>query len=135
MKKSRIFFALVVTAVFLILQPGCADNPAPTRTLKTATSVLNGRCPEMVDQETRIDSIVLTTEGQLEYYYTLLFREKRGMNTAALTGFLIPGITKNVHDNAGLRMHRDSSVSMDFIYRDRYGEFIMKISLGPEDYR
>jgi len=89
----------------------------------------------MVDQETRLDSVVLSPEGRLEYYYTLLYREKRSMNTGALTGFLIPGITDNVRTNPDLRMHRDSSVVMAFNYRDRNGEFVTEIVIQAEQYR
>jgi len=135
MKILRFYFALAGMLVCLTCQTGCTGGSAPVRTLETATNVLNGRCPEMVDEETRIDSIILSMEGHLEYYYTLLYRDKRNMNTAALNGFLIPSITNNVRENPELRMHRDSSVTMDFLYRDRNGEFVMEISVGPKDYQ
>jgi hypothetical protein len=135
MRKTGFFFTLMAILFLLTFQNGCKSEKAPVKTLNTATNVISGRCPEMVDEETRLDSVVLSPEGRLEYYYTLLYREKRGMNTGALTGFLIPSITKNVRSNPDLKMHRDSSVIMAFNYRDRRGEFVTEIVIKPEQYR
>ena len=135
MKITRILFALIGMALSLTLQKSCTEASAPGNNLVTATMIINGRCPEMVDQETQLDSVVLSADDHLVYYYTLLYREKKSVNVKAFNGFIVPAITTNVRENQALSMHRDSSLIMDFIYRDRDGESITTISLKPEDYR
>ena len=135
MKISGFFFTLMGIALCMTLQRGCADNTVPEKTLATATANINSRCPEMVDPETRLDSVLLTPEGYLAYHYTLLQRDKPAINVKVFSGFLVPNIINNVRTNPDLRMHRDSSVTMVFNYRDRNGEFVTEISIGPEKYR
>jgi len=96
---------------------------------------LNSQCPEMIDPETRPDSVLLSDEGHLTYYYTLIGRDTRGINEDAFSGYIYPLIINNIHANPDLKMHRDSGVVMDFYYRDRNGEPITEISIGPERYR
>ena len=102
------------------------------KTLATATEFINDRCPEMVYPETPLDSVILSPEGLLSYYYTLPNKDKSGINAAVFTGFLLPEIIDNVRSNPDLRMHRDSSVTVVFNYRDRKGELITEFSLEPE---
>ena len=135
MRKTRIFFVLIGTVLLLILQTSCKDDPPPLKNLASEASMLNGKCPEMVDSETRIDSVVLTTEGKLAYYYTMTQRTSATVNPLAFNAYLIPLIIKNVRYNSSLRMFRDSSVSMLFNYQDRNGVFVTEISIEPDQYQ
>ena len=145
MKINRILYYFVAMTVLVTLQTGCAGetNPEkkrsekaiPVRSLATVTAKLNSRCPEMIDEDTRLDSILLTQEGHLSYNYTLFKQDKRAINETAFQAYLIPRILDNVHFNRDLKMYRDSSVTMVFNYRDRNGELITEFSLGPEKYQ
>ncbi len=140
MRITGIFYALIGISLCMTLQTGCAggtrpEETIPEKTLATATNVLNARCPEMVDKETRLDSVLLSQEGHLVYYYTLPNKDEPGINPMAFTAFLLPAIIDNVRSNPDLKMHRDSSITMVFIYRDRNGEFVTEIPLAPERYR
>ena len=66
----------------MTLQTACTGKttteettPEKANTLASATEIINSRCPEMVDQESRLDSVLLSDEGHLAYYYTLLERD------------------------------------------------------------
>jgi len=145
MKINHILYYFVAMTVLFTLQTGCAGetNPEknspekaiPVRTLATVTAKLNRGCPEMVDEDTRLDSIILTEEGLLSYNYTLFKQDKSAINETAFQAYLIPRILNNVHVNRDLKMYRDSSVTMVFNYRDRNGELITEFSLGPEKYQ
>lgn len=89
----------------------------------------------MVDTETRLDSVRLSRENQLSYYYTLPNKESSGINPSAFNAFLLAGIIDNVRSNPDLRMHRDSSITFVFNYRGRNGKLITEFSVGPERYR
>lgn len=88
----------------------------------------------MVDPESRLDSVQLLADG-LYFYYTLPNKEKSEIASAAFTAYLIPGIVDNIRNNPRMEMFHDSSVVMNFIYRDREGELITAFSVGPRQYR
>ena len=126
----------------ITLQTACTGNttpeetvPSKPNTLASATKFIDDRCPEVVDPETRLDSVRLSRENQLSYYYTLPNRVSSGINPSAFNAFLLTGIIENVRSNPDLRMHRDSSITFVFNYRDRNGELITEFSVGPERYR
>jgi hypothetical protein len=145
MNIERTIFSLVWITLILSFLTCCAgetnrrkrrNEPViPVKTLASATARLNRDCPEMVDDETRLDSVLLTPEVQLSYHYTLISRDRSDINEQAFRAYIIPRILNNVHANNDLKVHRDSSLTMIFNYRDRSGELITEISLSPEQYR
>jgi hypothetical protein len=50
------------------------------KTLASTTELINDRCPKMVDPETRRDSVILSLEGLLSYYYTQPNKYKSGIH-------------------------------------------------------
>ena len=142
MKITGIYYALMGISLCMTLQTACTGKtrseettPEKVNTLASATEIINSRCPEMVDSESRLDSVLLSDGEQLTYYYTLLERDKININPSAFNAYLLPGIIDNIRTNPDLRMHRDSSVTMVFNYRDRQGEFITEFLVGPQRYR
>ena len=141
MKITRIFYALIGISLCMTLQTACTGKTAPedetqekSNTLASATEAINSRCPEWVDPESRLDSVLLREQG-LYYYYTLPNKDKGDVVSNAFTAFLLPQILENVHYNPDLKMHRDSGVVIFFNYLDRKGELITEFSVGPERYR
>jgi len=108
---SDILSILLISILFLT---GCtgnrdADLPLPwvPQNLAEATKKINDKCPEMVDPETRLDSVLLSDEGELVYYYTLPNRDGRAIDAITFEACLIPGIIENVRYSPRLSMHRD----------------------------
>lgn len=125
----------------LLLQVACTGNKKPVESLPwiptdlaSAAELMNKRCPEMVDPESRLDSVLLLPEG-LCFYYTLPNKQKSAIASAAFTAFLIPGIVDNIHTNPRMEMFRDSSLVMNFVYRDRNGQLITEFAVGPGQYK
>jgi len=142
MRVRSIVSAFAGISLYLIFQTGCTGRtaseeiiPEKARNLAAATEFINERCPEQVDPETRMDSVTLSREGELVFFYTLPNKEKSGINPESFTAYMLGAIVKNVRTNRDLKMHRDSSVVMKFNYRDRNGELITDFSLSPERYR
>jgi hypothetical protein len=142
MKNTGLLYAFMGLSLCMILQTGCTGKTSPEetnsekpRTLASATAFINDRCPEVVDSETRLDSVLLSQEDQLIYYYSLPNMDGSGINPSAFTAFLLTEIIDNVRTNPDLRMHRDSSITFVFNYRGRNGELITEFSVAPERYR
>jgi len=145
MKITGFVYTILGTILILTFQTGCAGDSdhgkrhtrraIPEKNLVTATSRLNSHTPEMIDAETRLDSVLLSDEGHLTYYYTIIGREAGTFSEDAFNAYIYPRIINNIHANPDLKMHRDSGVVMDFYYRDRNGEPVTEISIGPDRYR
>ena len=141
MKNSRINLALLGFSLMLLLQAACTGNPNPVESLPwipkdlaSTAEQMNSKCPEMVDPESRLDSVILLQET-LSFYYTLPSKDKTGVGANAFRAFLMPGIIDNIRTNPRMEMFRDSSITMTFNYRDRSGELITEFSVEPELYR
>ena len=142
MKTFHLSDILSILLISILFLTGCTGNrdaelPLPwvPQDLAEATKKINDKCPEMVDPETRLDSVLLSDEGELVYYYTLPNRDGQAIDAIAFEAYLIPEIIENVRYSPRLSMHRDSSVTMVFNYRDRAGEPIVTFSLHPNQYR
>ena len=141
MKNSGKLLVLLGFSLVLLLQAACTGNPNPVeslpwvpRDLASAAEQLNSKCPEMVDPESRLDSVLLLTEG-LSFFYTLPNKEKSGISGQAFRAYLMPGIIDNIRTNPRMAMFRDSSVTMIFNYRDRSGGLITEFSVEAKHYR
>lgn len=140
MKRAITTFAGLGLSILMLLQPACSGRREPVdslpwipRDLASSARVLNERCPEMIDPESRLDSVLLLEEG-LYFYYSLPNKDRASIAPAAFTAYLIPGIVDNVQTNPRMAMFRDSSVVMLFRYLDRNGELITEFTVGPERY-
>jgi hypothetical protein len=141
MKASKIIYALLGSCMIIMLQSACTGNPNPVESLPwvptnlaSAAKQINDKCPEWVDPETHLDSVVLMPEG-LKYFYTLPNKDKSGIASNAFNAYLMPRIIDNIRTNYRLEMFRDSSITILFNYLDRKGELITDFSVGPEQYR
>jgi len=140
MKNHRITYILAGLSLLLILQNGCKPKsrteeglPWVPKNLVEATKLINDRCPEWIDPETRLDSVVLSTEG-LTFYYFLPYKERSTFYAEAFKAYLLPEIIENIQTNHRLRMHRDSTVIMFFNYLDRNGELVTEFGVKPFSY-
>jgi hypothetical protein len=141
MKISRIINTLTGFCLMVLLQVACTGNPKPVESLPwiptdlaSAAKLINDRCPEMVDPETRLDSVILSPEG-LMYFYTLPNKDHSGIASSAFEAYLLPEIIDNIRTNPRMEIFRDSLVTMSFNYLDRKGELITEFTVEPELYR
>ena len=140
MKKPLNKFAGGGLFLLMLFQLACTGNREPVdhlpwipRDLASSARVLNDRCPEMIDPESRLDSVLLLENG-LTFYYTLPNKVKDEIPSGPFTAYILPGIVDNIQTNPRMEMFRDSSVVMFFRYLDRNGQLITEFSVGPERY-
>ncbi len=142
MKITGILFTLLGLSLCMTLHTGCTGKTSSEdtswtkpKTLASATELINDRCPEWVDPESRLDSVLLSQENQIYYYYALPNKNGHDINPVSFNAFLLPGIIENIQSNPDLRMHRDSSLTFIFNYTGRGGELISEFMVGPERYK
>lgn len=104
------------------------------KAMMEAASELNKTCPIMVDQDTRLDNAVALPGNIFQYNYTLVNLYKSEVNIDTVKKYFEPGIINNVKTNPDLKVYRDNKVTMAYYYKDKNGEFVLKISVTPDMY-
>lgn len=104
------------------------------KAMMEAASELNKTCPIMVDQDTRLDNAVALPGNIFQYNYTLVNLYNSEVNIDTVKKYFEPGIINNVKTNPDLKVYRDNKVTMAYYYKDKNGEFVLKISVTPDMY-
>lgn len=104
------------------------------KAMMEAASELNKTCPIMVDQDTRLDNAVALPGNIFQYNYTLVNLYKSEVNIDTVKKYFEPGIINNVKTNPDLKVYRDNKVTMAYYYKDKNGEFVLRISVTPDMY-
>jgi len=109
--------------------------PSFDKVMMQAASELNKTCPVMVDQYTRLDNAVALPVNSLQYNYTLVDALKSEVNLDTVKKYIEPGIINNVKTNPDMKIYRDHKTTFIYYYRDKNGEFVLKLSVTPDMYQ
>lgn len=102
--------------------------------LQKAARELNEQTPVQMDQYTRLDSASAKGTTNFIYYYSLIDIEKSEVNLDTVNKYIRSGIIENVKTSPELKVYRDHNITMDYIYYDKNGDLVTKISVTPELY-
>lgn len=103
--------------------------------LKKEIAEMNRNCPQMIDEETRLDSMNLVKEKTLQYYYSLVKRSKKDVDINAFSQFLKPNLIQHLRTNEQVRFMRENEVTMVYSYSDKKGIKIVDIPITPHEYK
>ena len=103
--------------------------------LKDGAIEVNRICPQMVDNETRLDSANSIQEKTFSYYYTLVNKTKKELDIGAIRHYLTPQLVQNIRTNEQLRFMRDNQVTMVYNYYDKNKIMLLDIYVTPYDYK
>lgn len=95
---------------------------------------LNKTCPSVIDDATRLDNATVMPNNSFQYNYTLFNLLRNDVNVDVATKTIEPKIIANIKKDPSFRFFKDSKTIMTYNYRDRNGQFIFKIVIGPEKY-
>ena len=133
-QKSIFGLGAIVILCLLVLNACKNEVPVEDPVMKEAKRI-NYKCPIMVDQITRMDSVsVVLPDTVFRFNYTLIDQKKDAIDIAGLAGFLEPKFVLYAQDHASMAIHRSHRLTLSFFYRDMYGEFVMEIIIKPEEY-
>ena len=102
--------------------------------LKNAAIKLNKETPIQVDEYTRLDSASSKGITNFSYYYTLINLDKSEVSLKSVNENFKPGLIENVKTSPDLKIYRDNKITMEYIYFDKNGEFVINIAVTPEIY-
>jgi hypothetical protein len=129
--------ALIGTMLSTTLLMSCTSHEPPVQKsqVERLAGSINAKCPFMLDEVTRMDSVNIFPDSTFQYNYTLVTQEKSNIDVEGLIRFIKPRILGSIVTSSNMKVQRDHHLTMVFHYRDRNGEFVTKITVEPEDYQ
>ena len=125
--------AVGLLVVFFVKQIVYAPQSYDKLMMQTASKI-NESCPIMVDQETRLDNVVVLSDNVLQYNYTLVKWIKDSIDIKAFEENMQPIILNNLKRNPDFKIYRDNKTTMAYNYKDMNGVFITRISIKADKY-
>jgi len=126
--------AVVFALSYYAVQQLFFKAPSYDKTMMAVASELNKTCPVMVDAETRLDNAVALPVNIFQYNYTLVNYEKAGLDTLVIKNKMEPILINLIRTNPQMKYQRDHRTTINYYYKDKYGEYVLLISVTPEKY-
>jgi len=128
--------AMIGGVISLTVVISCKSPEAPVykNQVERLAESINFKCPFLVDEDTRMDSVHILPDSTFQYNYTLINQDKDKLDITGLRNYIGPRLQHDAMNSSTMKLHRDHNLSLVFYYRDRNGEFVLQIVLEPEDY-
>jgi hypothetical protein len=126
--------SVVAVIVAVLVQQFFFKAPTYDETMMKAASEINKSCPLMVDQDTRLDNTLALPGKVFQYNYTLVNWLKDSVDVGALQTYMEPLIINNAKTSPDMQYHRDHRATLAYHYKDKHGEFVVKLLIKPEQY-
>jgi len=126
---------LVVCIIAFLLVKNFFVDSSYHKVLQNDVEKMNISCPTMIDGDTRLDSATVSQGNTLQYHYTMVNVLKDSLDISYFHNDLEENILNAVKTSKDLKTYRESGVTFVYIYSDKEGRLITKITVGPERYK
>jgi len=106
---------------------------SPEGQVREIADRINKQGKQMVDEVTRLEGVEALPNKTLLYNYSLITQTSSEIPPDALNRIIRPNIVKVYSTNPGMKLFRDNGVTLTYRYRDKAGQLIGDISVGPSD--
>lgn len=131
--RKIIFILSILFSSLLFLQ--CTSNEkALNKKLEEMAANLNESAPVLLDQYTRFEKAVVTSENIFQYHYTVLNTSNPDSLVENGLRLLKENIGKEYALNADLRIFKENNVTIEYVYNNENGQIVRSLQIGPEDY-
>jgi hypothetical protein len=133
--KVIIVMLFGILAVIAIQRVYFSDAGREQRLLKVVSD-LNQKCPMTLDKETELEGVAILKDS-LEVIYTcvLINSIKDSVSISDFREHIEPIVMSNTRDSLEFRPFRAKNMTVSYVYKDKNGDFILKISIPSEKYR
>jgi hypothetical protein len=128
-------FCIGLVTFSFIVQSQVSKKPLPDKATVQEILELNKYCPLMVDNGTRIDSVIYHPDNILEYRYTLTNVTKGSLNIDKFRSIMEPDLLNGTKTKSDLKKLRDINFIWYYTYYDKNGVILLKITITPEQYK
>jgi len=130
-----IFGIVLLVGTVYYLQSRIYSDDDFKKILQTISIEVNKSCPKMEDRDTRLDSTSCPKGKIFQYNYTLIQLLKDSMDAELLHYSFEPAMINNARSNPELAFFRENKVTLVYHFNDKFGNFITKVSIGPDKYK
>jgi hypothetical protein len=102
--------------------------------LSSAADEANKHFPKMIDSTTRLDKTVALPNKVFQFHYTLVNLSKDELDSEELKKNLYSPILNDIKTNSTLKDFRDYKVTIEYIYHDKNGNEVLKLTYEYKDY-
>ena len=95
---------------------------------------MNARCPQVLDAETRLDSVTGGPGAEMAYYYTLIQTLRQGRDRTQFEAGMRPVLQKQLAEKSETETLRQFDVKLRYHYRDANGELLGIVELNSDEY-
>jgi hypothetical protein len=133
---AYILFFRVVTTVNPLLHTLLTPSSGITaeQQLVQASAEISRRCPFMLDEETRVDSVSAGPGKILTFHYALIKRSAGQLNIGKLKEALQEACVENVRSASAMKPLRDLGVTFVYRYLDKDRKHIVDVTVTPPEY-
>ncbi|HNX66536.1 MAG TPA: hypothetical protein PKH02_06605 [Bacteroidales bacterium] len=110
-------------------------NPSTDDQLEKAASVINKKCPVMIDSDTRLESAATLPGNGFQYNFTLVKMVADSVNITTFNEEMTKLLLKSVKTTPQLKAYRAREVTMSYSYCDKNGKYISTITITPQMYK
>ncbi len=135
MKTSRIKYLLVFLIPFSLLLNSCELTQVDQISLEEEIENVNKTCPQMIDEETRLQKVELIHPTKIRYEYVLIHLDRKNVDTTRFKQMLWPGILSAVKLDPGLERFRQNNMYFDYRYLDKQNQIIYTFNVVPKRYQ
>jgi len=135
-RKSWII-AVISIVIFLIVVPFAVKKiffPGFDDVMSRTSSLMNKKCPMMVDKITRLDNTVLLPGKVFQYNYTIISLDKSEIDTNQFKKGMETNIINLVKTSPELKYIREHEGILVYNYKDKNGKFIVAVYATPDKY-
>lgn len=98
--------------------------------LQQVSDEMNKTMPILVDSETRLDKSSVSGDT-LQYHYTLVnvTKENPSRDLTEAKAFMTSNASKNLEQSAEMKLYREKSVPLQYIYNDKNGKLLFDFTV------
>jgi len=109
------------------------DQMSPEDRVRAMADQINKQGSIMVDTSTRLEAAEALPNRTLLYNYSLISKTSSEISAEALNRIVRPDIVKKYNILPEMKVFRDNGITVIYRYRDKAGQLIGDISVGPSD--
>lgn len=128
MKQLFIFLSLSL----LFVQ--CSNSGNPIAELEQIAENISENCPQMIDNETRLDKVDFKLPDTLTYHYALINLSAQNVDTTEFRRALFPGILSHIRVSSEMKKLRDNNIVICYAYKDKNNRPIYTFKITPDHY-
>lgn len=129
---ARILVIINTIFIISILVVTFRQITDPNIAMKKDISKLNKPLPRMIDNDTRLENVALV-DKDIYFNYTMVNLLTADVDIAKVESIIAPNIKSTQCQDAGLRPILNEGRKLVYVYMDKEGKLITKITVSKED--